>query len=83
MKEIDPEISTVRSIKDSNGWREDQLVRVHTGGNKACNEFLMNDYDLYKDANDKYSCVLACKWREKIMEDSGIEKIWNTAKESL
>lgn len=43
------------------------------------NEYLMNDYDLYNSTRDKYTCVLAQKWREKILEISGVDQMWKEA----
>lgn len=54
-------------------WREDQIARLLVGGNKQMNEFVMNDYDLYSNTREKYTCVLAQKWREKILDKSGVD----------
>ena len=33
----------------------------------------MNDYGLYNNTKDKYTCVLSIKWRENILAKSGVE----------
>lgn len=69
---MDQEESWVRSIEGEE-WPEHHLMRLECGGNEKFNEFVMNDFLNYESLREKYTCVLAIKWREQLVKDSGIE----------
>ena len=72
---MDQEESWVRSINDEE-WPEHMVLRVEVGGNDKFNDFVMNDFLNYESLREKYTCVLATKWREAILKESGVEQVW-------
>ena len=80
MIELEKDDSWVRELEEE--WREDQLARLRVGGNKAFNEAVMNDYDLYSNTREKYMAVLAVNYRAHLLKESGVESMWISARKS-